>query len=214
MSSNHIQVAIFDHANAVPPHVLTALEKNEPNANCILPTLQKSRQLESSGQRPPRRQMWVVCSSKNSAGQMMVDFVLSITEGNIDSYPLFFSTSLPVRQLTQDFVVPRMQEIVKALANTSIPVERVYAVYGPDTLAKVFAKCWTTATGVANLSNAPYYAAKLSFCTRGSFRDRPVNIRGDFTFEIRPANVNDIPQIAQCNYGFAADGASFHMIAP
>ncbi|XP_006461377.1 hypothetical protein AGABI2DRAFT_185635 [Agaricus bisporus var. bisporus H97] len=153
--------------------------------------------------------MWVVCSSKNSAGQMVVDFVLSITEGNIDSYPLFFSTSLPVRQLTQDFVVPRMQEIVKALANTSIPVERVYAVYGPDTLARVFAKCWTTATGVANLSNAPYYAAKLSFCTRGSFRDRPVNIRGDFTFEIRPANVNDIPQIAQCNYGFAADGPPY-----
>jgi hypothetical protein len=205
-------IAVYDRASAVPNQVYAALSINEPNANCVLPMLGKSRQLESGGEGPLDGQLWVVCSSRNAAGQMVVDFVLSVTQGYIDSYPLFFYSTRPVHQLTQEFVVPRMQEIVRSLASSDrVPLSRVYAVYGPDVLARTFALQWTAVTRVANYINAPYYAAKLSFCTRTTFRDRPAEMRSDFTFEIRAANVNDIPEVARSCYGFAADGVSLEV---
>lgn len=213
MSPTNIEVAVYDKALRVPLQVLDALGLNEPNANCILPILLKSRHFESSGQKPPRKQMWVVCSSKNCDGQTVIEFILSITEGYIDSYPVFFYTTLPIHQLTQEFVLPRIKEMIGALLSSGVPVERIYAVYGPDCLAKAFAWNWTNMTGTRNLGNEPYYAAKLSFCSRRTFKERTVEMRDGVTYEIRPANNSDIGEIARCCYGFAEDSVGLSVIA-
>lgn len=210
MSSNNFAVHVYSSALRVPSSVLDALKSNEPNANCVLPILLKSRLFESRNEGPPRPQVWVVCSSGTASGGTIVEFVLSVTEGYLDSYPVFFFATLPTNRLTQDFLQPRMEQMVVALRQ-SVPVERVYAVYGPDLLARVFAWCWTRITGVQNLDKTPYYAAKLSFCTTQTLRARAVPLRADLTYEIRPANHDDILQIAECCFGFASDSVRSRM---
>ncbi|KAF9448262.1 hypothetical protein P691DRAFT_792720 [Macrolepiota fuliginosa MF-IS2] len=153
---------------------------------------------------------WVVCSSRTESGGVAVEFVLSVTEGCLDSYPLFMFTTLPTHHLTQEFVEPRMEQMVMALLR-NVPVKRVYAVYGPDLLARVFARNWTQITGIQNLAHSPYYAAKLSFCTRQTFRNRAMALRADLTYEIRPADNNDIRDVAECCGGFADDSAPYSL---
>ncbi|KXN93240.1 hypothetical protein AN958_00164 [Leucoagaricus sp. SymC.cos] len=204
------QVNVYGSSLQVPENVLDAMRNNQPSANCTLPILLKSRSFESSGKTPPNQQVWVVCSSKNSMGDVVVELVIAITEGYIDSYPAFFFSAIPPHLLAREFVQPRMEKMIQALFIV-LPVRRVYAVYGPDLLAKAFAWCWTSLTGVGNYSTKPYYAAKLSFCTRQTFKTRLLPLREDLTAEIRPADPNDIMEVAQCCYGFASDSDPYNL---
>lgn len=209
-NANAFEIHVCDSALRVADYILTALRYREYRSNCTLPTLSKSRILESRGQVPPRKQFWVTCSSSDSEGKAIVEFVLSLTEGYIDSYPVFLYTTLPANRLTQGYVQPRMAEMVKALAralNGDLP--RVYAVYGQDPLAQAFAWNWTNHTGIRNLSDKPYYEAKLSFCTRQTFRSRLLSLPDDLIPEIRLANNDDIRAVAQCCYGFARDSEPY-----
>lgn len=203
-----VQIDVYDAAHRVPSHVFNALNRHERTANCVLPTLLKSRFLESQGQAPPQKQVWVVCSSKNGDGTTTLEFVLSVTEGYIDSYPVFLFTTLSSFQMTPDFLQRRMEQMARALSRF-VPVQRVYAVYGPDLLARAFAWNWTSITGVQNLAEAPYYASKISYCTRETFKNNTVPLRADLTSEIRPANGDDLYDVMKCCFGFAADSVSF-----
>jgi hypothetical protein len=204
-------INVYDSSLHIPDYVIAAMQHNEPAANCTLPILLKSRLFESHNQIPPQKQVWVVCTSKESAGEVLVELVLSVTEGYIDSYPPFFFSSIPSQRLTQDFIQPRMEAMVRALSG-AVPRTRVYAVYGPDILARAFAWSWTYITGVQNYVNSPYYAAKLSFCTRQTFKSRPPPLRDGLIAEIRPATVGDIPELGQSCFGFAADSVCFRRV--
>ncbi|KAJ3576491.1 hypothetical protein NP233_g391 [Leucocoprinus birnbaumii] len=207
-SSNSIQV--FDSSLRIPRYVLNALQGNECRSNCALPLILKSQDLESRGQTPPHRQIWVVCSSVNSSGAPSVELMLCVTEGYIDSYPVFIYNHLPPDLLTRGYIQPRMAALANALAEAlNGNLARVYAVYGQDPLAEAFAWNWTNITGIGNLVDKPYYAAKLSYCTRQTLRSRFLPLPDDLIPEIRLANDEDVREVAQCCHGFASDSAPY-----
>lgn len=195
-------ISIFSRASDFPEEVWGALESNGNDANVILPQAYKALAVETSGQLVGNY-LWIACSSNG-----IVDFVLSCTPGEMGEYPVFICATLPFDRLTDAYLHPRIELLAKRLKAELPSLRRVYSVYAPDPVSKLFAEEWTRITGIAHYSK-PYYAAKITFCTRRSFVNRQTSVHPSLTYDLRPAVDSDIPAIAPLCHGFASESVSF-----
>lgn len=60
-------------------------------------------------------------------------------------------------------------------------------------------------TGIALDNEAEYYAAKISFCTKRTFRPRQSSLFPDIEYDLRPAREEDTIQAAELCHGFASE---------
>ncbi|KAK7057720.1 N-acetyltransferase domain-containing protein [Favolaschia claudopus] len=190
-------------ASSLPDNVWDALKSHPQNSNCLLPVALKSLPREQTRDVVLRReQCWIVVSSLG-----VVDFVLSVTNGDIGTYPIFIFTTHPIRDLTRDFLFPRLQRLTEALRD-AVPIERVYSVFAPDVVSHMFAELWGSLTGVQWYKD-PYYHANLTYCTKKSFINRQTTSFPGLVYELRPAVESDLEAVASLCYQFAADSEPF-----
>jgi hypothetical protein len=199
-------INIFKSASSIPNDVLEALASKSRDSNVILPCLLDSLAKEKSGQIPAHDQVWITCTSYDR--QPTVDLVLSCTEGPMGSYPIFIVSLRPFASLTHQYLLPRLIALASALHDT-VPVNRVYSVFAPEPITMLFVSLWTELTGVGSYAREPYYAAKLSYCTKSSFSNRQTTIHPDLVYDLRPADDDDIMDVAELCHNFAAVSVSY-----
>ncbi|KAK0430045.1 hypothetical protein EV421DRAFT_1722094 [Armillaria borealis] len=185
--------------------VSPALESNEANFNVIYPHALKCRTAEQSGQPPKPGQVWIVYFTCDP--EPRVQFILSCTATETGKYPIFITTTRPTNTLSLEFIHQPMSLLVEELYRV-VPVPRVFSIFAPDAIAQHFATLWTRLTGVDHITQ-PYYAAKLTFCTKMSFRYRQATMVPGVTYELRLAVPSDIEEIAKLCHGFASESEPF-----
>ena len=124
------------------------------------------------------------------------------------SYPIFIVTTIPFDQLIDSYIKPCVQMLAEALKN-AVHVQRVYSVFAPKPITRLFVEAWTKLTGIESYAE-PYYDANITYCTRRSFVNRQMSVHPAYTYEIRPADLGDINEIAGLCFEFAEDGVSHH----
>lgn len=193
----------YSAPSALPPFVWSFFAKHQQHTNVMYPVAKKLLERESNGD-VPTDSFWLTCSTNhNSAVDPTLDFVLSVTPGPQGGYPVFICTALPLDQLTPDYVLPRIQQMVQVLC-ASVPLERVYSVFAPDSITHAFTEAWTRLTGIELDADPEYYSAKLTYCTYKTFRNRRPTLPVDRSYIMRPAVPADIPAAAALCHGFAA----------
>ncbi|KAJ7125302.1 hypothetical protein C8R44DRAFT_782835 [Mycena epipterygia] len=204
MPSNTMEpwTATYRSAGALPADVWDALRSNAQNSNVILPIALKTLAREQNHEAAGRDQCWIVLRSSGA-----VDFVLSVTNGDIGTYPVFIFTTHPLRHLTSDFLFPRLIRLAEAL-RAAVPVPRVYSFFAPDVITKQFVEIWCSLTGVQGY-HEPYYHAKLTYCTKRSFVNREMTTFPGLIYELRPAVEHDLQAVASLCFQFAADSDPF-----
>ncbi|KAJ7647819.1 hypothetical protein FB45DRAFT_209699 [Roridomyces roridus] len=200
-TTNDIYTKTYGSASALPANVWAALRSNPQNSNTILPIATKSlaREQETG---TSRDQCWIVVHSHET-----IDFVLSVTNGEVGKYPIFVFTTHPIHRLTNDFLFPRLTRLADEMARV-LPVERVYSIFAPDVVTKMLVEIWSSLTGVAFYPD-PYYHAKLSYCTKRSFVNRQMTTFPGLVYELRPAVETDLHAVAELCYLFAEDSEPF-----
>lgn len=206
VATSQISSSISTSAKEIPQAVWDMLRAHPRAANVILPHAEKALAMELKGELPTRRECWITCSTFGSSGEK-IDFILSCTDGAVGSYPIFIVPARPSSQLDESYLLPRLSILVKALHST-VKSSRVYSIFAPDPVAKMFADLWVDHTGIA-IEETPYYAAMFTFCTEDTYMDRPMAIHSSFKYEIRPAVENDIANVADLCCGFALGSVSF-----
>lgn len=194
-------ISTYRRAIDIPEIVLDTLESYGNDANVILPQLNKARTAELSGQ-PVGNYLWITCSSNGN-----LELVLSCTSGNMGEYPIFICATRPFDDLNDAYLRPRIELLVERLKAELSSSRRVYSIYAPDPVSKLFSEEWTRITGIKHYPE-PYYAAKITFCTRRSFVNRQTSVHPSLTYDLRPAIDSDIPAIAPLCYGFASESVS------
>ncbi|KAJ7255975.1 hypothetical protein C8J57DRAFT_1437048 [Mycena rebaudengoi] len=189
----------YRSASSLPDEVWSALKANPQNSNIILPIALKSLAREKNQETAGNDQCWIAVYSHGA-----VDFVLSCTNGDIATYPIFISTTHPIHHLTPDFLLPRLILLAKAL-HAAVPIERVYSVFAPDAVTTMFVEIWSSLTDVGAYEDDSYYHAKLSYCTKRSFVNRKMPVFPGLVYELRPAVDSDLEGVADLCYQFAAD---------
>lgn len=208
VSTSRFIVQTYHSALSLPPSVWDFFASHQQHTNVIYPVAKKLLQQELNGTPPSPDALWMTASTTHSSHtDPTLDFVLSCTPGPEGSYPIFICSTVPVKDLTADLIHPRMEEIVRALY-AMIPLERVYSVFAPETVATIFASLWTKYTGISLDQDPEYYSARLTFCSPSSFRNRRATLHSDKSFILRPAIEADIPAAAVLCQGFAAVSVS------
>lgn len=206
VATSRFSTSISNSAQEIPQLVWDVLRTHPRAANVILPHAEKALAMELRGELPVRGECWISCSTFESAVET-VDFVLSCTEGAVGSYPIFIVPTRPSSQLDESYLLPRLSLLVRAL-HSAVNVSRVYSIFAPDPVAKMFADLWVDHTGVT-VEDTPYYAAMFTFCTEASYMHRPMAIHPSLKYEVRSAVESDIPNVADLCYGFALGSAPF-----
>ncbi|TFK45039.1 hypothetical protein BDQ12DRAFT_46181 [Crucibulum laeve] len=200
----------FPRAQLVPSNVLDALMAQERDANCILPQLLKTRELEAKGDAYPVKQVWITCSSHSTRGTI-VDLVLACAENYTakKGYPIFINGVNRTILLSNESLITRLRALAKALRE-AMPISRVYSVFGPELITMPFVDIWTGLTGVYSYSDEPYYAAMQTYCTKNTIGpQRRASVHPELTFDISPADEGDIMAVAALCHGFAEDSDPF-----
>ncbi|KAJ7033367.1 hypothetical protein C8F04DRAFT_623124 [Mycena alexandri] len=192
----------YRSASSLPEEVWDALRSNPQNSNCILPIALKSLAREQRRETAPRDQCWIVVRSFGA-----IDFILSVTNGDLGTYPAFVFTTHPIHRLTPEFLLPRLIRLAEAL-RAAVPIKRVYSFFAPDAVTKMLVEIWFSLTGVQGYQD-PYYHAKLSYCTKQSFVNRRMTTFPGLVYELRPAVESDLEGVASLCYQFAADSEPF-----
>ncbi|KAJ7108426.1 acyl-CoA N-acyltransferase, partial [Mycena crocata] len=172
-------------------------------SNCILPIALKSLAREQNHETAGRDQFWIVAHSLG-----VIDFVLSVTNGDIGTYPVFVFTTHPTYRLTHDFLYPRLFRLAEALRD-AVPVKRVYSFFAPDAVTKMLVEIWGSLTGVQGYTCEPYYHAKLTYLTKMPLPNRSPTAFPGLVYELRPAVESDLQAVAMLCYQFAADSEPF-----
>lgn len=209
---NHFP-STYTNVNEFRQEVWDALWAHPRSSNILLADVLQARQREAQTSvgldvETPPPQLWITCSTR-TASQPQVDLILSCTSGPLGAYPIFIYSTQPASCLTPSFLGPRLTVLIMALL-AAVPVERVYSVFAPDLVTKMFAELWTNSTGVEIDPNGVYYHASLSYCTRETFKNDTTTLPGS-AFELQPAREGDIGQVAQLFYLFAAGSAPFSL---
>ncbi|KAF9254830.1 hypothetical protein L218DRAFT_938225 [Marasmius fiardii PR-910] len=191
------KIDAYTTASKIPMNVLDALSSHPVDTNCILPTLLKALNTERVSSLPSHDQLWIVCQSISG-----VELVLSCTENVLGTNPIFIVNLCP---LSIASLRPRIQEMVQQLSRITV-LRRVYSVFAPDDIAELFAEAWTRETGIQKYCE-PYYAAKLSYCTRMTLTGHD----GEPNHYLRPAEDSDLDAIAQLCFAFASDSEPFFL---
>jgi len=76
-------IFVYEQATEIPAWVIDTLKRHNLNANIILPQIEKSRQNP-----PDAPQSWIVYAPNRK-----VEYILSVTESIVDSYPVFIFTT-------------------------------------------------------------------------------------------------------------------------
>ncbi|KAF8058776.1 hypothetical protein FPV67DRAFT_517669 [Lyophyllum atratum] len=194
----------YRSAGELPKAVWDALHASPRNANVILPQALKALSQERnpvSRNAPPS--VWITCSSLSG-----IEFILGVTEGDMGSYPIFIFTTLPFDTLTDDYIRPCINMLVRAL-DDAVPRRRVYSVFAAEPITLLFAEEWTHFTGIGNYADKPFYAAKISYCTAQNLDKRNATIDVSLGYNLRPALPEDIPAIGELNFLFAKESFPF-----
>jgi len=199
-------ISTFSRASDLPEPVWQALRSNPRNANVILPSALKILAAEKSTGFH-QNNVWIIYTSQNPP--FPIEFILSCTEGYMGSYPIFIMTTLPYDQLTDAYIQPCVQMLAEAL-NNAVHVQRVYSVFAPEPITRLFVEAWTGLTGIESYEE-PYYAANITYCPKRSFVSRQTSIHPVNTYEIRPAEPGDINEIADLCFEFAEDAFPFQL---
>ncbi|KAI0095041.1 hypothetical protein BDY19DRAFT_880874 [Irpex rosettiformis] len=201
-------IETYTSPNSIPDSIWSAWRVNASNANVMLPHAEqyKSRtcvELPSSG-------LWISCTSTFPTPS--VDFVLSCTSNHLGHYPIFIFTTLPPHEHTSEDVIDRLTSLATALLR-SVPEKRVFSVFAPESIARIFASIWTDITGIGlDVSENPeYYSAKISYCTKLSFRPRSKSFLAGMQYELRQAREEDTLATAQLCYDFAVESPPFDL---
>lgn len=174
-----------------------ALESIPVDASVILPTLNKCVELDMVGQ-SPLNHLWIAIYSRPGR----VALVLSCTDGYMGAYPIFIVNT----NATDDIdLTPFVQSSTLALQR-HVPAERVYSVFGPNRIARLFSKMWTQLTGV-QAEPQPYYDATIS-CLRRHEAPPSFSLVDSSMFEVGLAGQADIVPIAKLCHAFASDSVS------
>jgi hypothetical protein len=202
---SRLSIHTYSKASDLPEWVLNVLRDNARNANVILPPALKIRAQEQS---PDFHQdnVWITCASQDPP--YPIEFVLACAEGHMGSYPLFIMTTLATSRLTDEYIQPSIQMMAQALKEAA-PVERIYSVFAPEPIAKVFEQVWTKLTGIKSHTE-PYYAANITYCTKRSFINRQASIHPSLTYDMEAATPDDINGVAKLCFHFADDSVSNH----
>ncbi|KAL0570276.1 hypothetical protein V5O48_011687 [Marasmius crinis-equi] len=198
LTSSTFQVEVFLSASDIPSPVMEALQGRAVDANCILPSIIKALEGNApsvAGQ--DSKQFWIVCSSGRD-----VELVLSCTNNVIDTYPIFI---VSLRQLSDGYLRPRIYEMVQKFLTVS-PAARVFSIFAPHDVAQIFTQTWYEVTGIKSYPE-PYYAAKLSYCTKDTFNNRSLTYNP--AWELRPAEAADLPRVADLCRQFASTSEPF-----
>lgn len=207
VEESSLEINVYDLPSAIPLEIWEALRSNAVRTNVVLPLAEKALSKESS-RVVDEDQLWISCVSKDFEGRRIVDFVLSCSKSEMGEYPIFVVATVPSSQLTDDFITPRIHSLILAM-QSYIPPERVYSVFAPEPVAILFAELWTEISGISHYETS-YYAAKLSYCNRRSFRNRQATeAAGGRTYKLRPAVSSDVDAVARLCLGFAQGSDPF-----
>jgi hypothetical protein len=209
VTTNKFIVQTYHSALSLPPSVWDFFASSQRHTNVIYPMAKNLIQQERNGVSLSPDTFWMTCSTASSSNtDPTLDFVLSCTTGPQGTYPIFICTTVLFEELRADDVHPRIEELVRVL-HTTVPLERVYSVFAPEPVTRVFASLWTQYTGVPLDQDPEYYSAKLTFCTPASLRDlRAATPEPERSYILRQAVEADIPAAADLCYGFAAVSVS------
>ncbi len=136
-------------ANIIFPFVLKAAKASSSNPSPLRRTAGKTYPLNTSDTESDSENDQVLQTPTSSSSPMKkdeqfwlsqwsgrpgspssrLDLVLACTNGPIDKYPIFLYSNVPDEELTPDFVVPRINLLVKRLQSCASP-KRVFSVFG------------------------------------------------------------------------------------
>ncbi|KAJ3995486.1 hypothetical protein F5050DRAFT_1766786 [Lentinula boryana] len=204
-----LETNVYNIASRIPSYVFSKLEQISIRTNVVLPLLEKAISIERSGEIVDNDNLWISCSSVDLNGNRSLDLFLSCTESEMGKYPIFIVATVPFSYLTNQFLAPRVYNLILAIKRAGIPLQRVYSIFAPEPIAQLFAEIWTKFTGVAHYE-PPYYAAMLSFCTRSSLRNRQAKrMHGSVRYNLRTASMSDLEAVAALCYRFSAESEPF-----
>lgn len=194
-------------AKELPRAVWDAFEKSPQSANIMYAHAKQAAQYPSTRQ---SENLWIVGWNMTHSRRKSpeVAFVLSCTTHSLGKYPVFIFTPLSRNILVDDFVRPRILQIVRALREHA-PPERVFSIFALDVLTHLFADLWTAETGVRLAANPVYYHSALMYCDRSTFRSRELPLLPDAVITLRLAVDADVKKTAALCRGFSETSVSF-----
>lgn len=199
-------IEVFHSATELPILVWDAFRAHPCDSNVMYPHAEKSREQERQG--GSSLGLWITCTTSSTRGTPVVDFVLSCTEGPLGSYPIFLFTTISKTVQHSDYCSRRVNHITRRLVREVAP-ERVFSVFAPDQVTRTFASAWSAETGIRLDSNAVYYAAKSTYCTKRSLRHKADTLLPGVEYDTRPAQDRDLAACAELCYGFAKESEPF-----
>ncbi|TFK65608.1 hypothetical protein BDN72DRAFT_860470 [Pluteus cervinus] len=196
------QVTPYTNPRQIPKNVMALLRVHARNSNVILPILEKAEK----GELLSGTHLWI--THKASQSPNAFDFMLSISEGYMGSYPAFIITTWPTQRLTRENLHEPIDALVRELARR-VPLRRVYSIFAPTAISVMFAELWERHTLIKALKSKPYYEAKLSFCTAQTLQLKLFNPDPDFIYKLRPAKVDDLAGVSSLCLEFAQGSDPF-----
>ncbi|KAF8531273.1 hypothetical protein JB92DRAFT_2852719 [Gautieria morchelliformis] len=136
--------------------------------------------------------LWFTCWSKNEGRAPYLDIILSCTDGSFGPQPIFLWSSSTPSQTTREHLDHQIVMLVECLAAT-VPVTRVFSVFGPTSLTKNFSRRWSHINRVTQMVE-PLYAARLLYTTRDTLAECLPLPPGDC---IRPGSPHDTLTIGE-----------------
>ncbi|KAH8102560.1 hypothetical protein BXZ70DRAFT_929052 [Cristinia sonorae] len=196
----------YESTHAIPGTVWNTLRGYARDANVLLPNLEKINALERSSGRFVPGQLWITCTTVHPNAPPSVDFVLGCTDGALGPYPIFIVSTLS-HQISFDALRCRLRSMAYTL-HLSVPSSRVYSIFAQETITRLFATNWTEFTSIPLAPSPEYYAARITYCTKATYKDRHMPLPG-LGVELRLATPADAHQVADLCHGFAAESEPF-----
>ncbi|KAH7101380.1 hypothetical protein BKA62DRAFT_184533 [Auriculariales sp. MPI-PUGE-AT-0066] len=211
-----VRVATYTCAKDIPLPVWTAWRRHETAANIMFPHAEAALRREEAGVPPIPGQLWIALSSRsilaNGEPSTSVDIVLSCTEWAMGTYPVFIF----VNPTSQDAMSPSMLNsrvsMLAAELISHVPVRRVYSIFAPTRVTKIFTRIWSNMTGM-QIESEPYYSAVFSYATASSVLQRkrhaPAPTGDESRYILRLAEEADVLAVAALCMGFASTSDPF-----
>lgn len=194
-------VEAYDIAS-LPPSVWTTFREHERAANVMYSHAQTALKYD-------REALWLTCSSYGSgkgSSTRSIDLILSCGSGPLGTLPIFILATAAPNALTPHYLTPRLEALVDTLLE-HVPVERVFSVFAPEPVTRIFSQLWQRYTRVS-FYQEPYYAAKFATLTRETFNDRRMTLFSDVSYHPRLAIESDLEAVADLCKGFASTSVS------
>jgi hypothetical protein len=193
----------YRSVNEFPPELWQALREHALDANVIYPHASKRKMMESGGHDSLDNEVWITYTSYQN-GQPSIDLILSVTENEVNKYPVFIIATHPFHRLLSqaDFFESALHMLAETLAK-EVDHRRVFSVFGPNPLSIPFSHSWTKLTGIS-AELEPYYAAKFTYCKNIPQSRKYTQIPG-LRMDLRQADERDREGVARLCFQFASE---------